>query len=80
MDGGHLHLHNVPEYGFVDEATTAKQAAMFKISIENSTALCLLRLRAITDGKGVLFRYRYRLYKFTYYSPCEVIATFTKYL
>jgi len=32
-------LHNVPEYGFVDEATTAEQAAMFKISIENSTAL-----------------------------------------
>lgn len=70
-------MHNVPEYGFVDEATTAKQAAMFEISIENSTAL---RLRAIAGGKGVLFRYRYRLYKFTYYSLCEVIATFTKYL
>lgn len=75
-----MHLHNVPEYGFVDEATIAEQAAMFEISIENSMALRLLRLRAIADGKGVLFRYRYTLYKFTYYSPCEVIATFTKYL
>lgn len=44
-DGGkdHLHLHNVPEYGFVDVATTAKQAAMLKISIENSYGSLPLR-------------------------------------
>ena len=50
-----MHLHNVPEYGFVDEATTAEQPAMFEISIENSTALRLLRLRAIAVGKVCYF-------------------------
>lgn len=48
-------MHNVPEYGFVDEATTAEQAAMFEISIENSTAFRWLRLRAIADGAKVCY-------------------------
>jgi hypothetical protein len=71
-------LHNVPDSGFVDEATTAEQLAMFEISIENSTVL--RSLCATAGSEGVLFSFRYRLYKFTYYSSREVIATFAKYL
>jgi len=77
----HLHLHNVPEHGFVGEAMTAEQPAMFKISIENSTArhACHVYYCRRAGAEGVLFHYGYTLYKFTYYSPRQVIATFLEY-
>lgn len=50
-----MHLHNVREYGFADVATTAKQRAMLKISIENFYARYLYATSSLSGCAKVCY-------------------------